>query len=140
MFLQVREQIEKSMPKGMPQVDFLDPFSDTGPPRVDCFCLFGRFGAMPKKHVFSIDQKSTKNLDKLAQASPKGPIFQIGGPTPVGFSWPGASGRPRARHSMLGTRRVDQRERWQVRTDSWPEGMLVGSNTPVGQRPGEFPR
>ena len=49
MLLQVFEQIEQSMQKGMPKVAFLDPLSHMRPPRVDLFCFFGRFGAMSRE-------------------------------------------------------------------------------------------
>ena len=36
------------------KVAFLEPFSDMGPPRVDLFCFFVRFGAIPNIHVFLV--------------------------------------------------------------------------------------
>ena len=110
------------MAKGMPKVHLLDPFSDPGPPRVDCFCLFGRFGAKAKKHIFPIGQKAAIIPNKMAQGSPDGRQGQVNFHVGYRLRSPGASGRPRVRQSMLGTRLVDQRARWQGRTDSWPEG------------------
>ena len=52
MLLQFFETIEKSMQKGKPTVDFLDPFADMERTGVDCVCFFNRFGAMPNNHVF----------------------------------------------------------------------------------------
>ena len=62
MLLQVFEKVEKSMQKGRPKVDFLDPFADMGRTGVDCVCFLWRFGAMPKNNVFLIGKKSMKNL------------------------------------------------------------------------------
>ena len=46
----------------MPKTNLLDPFSDTGPPRVDLFCFCWSFRCDATKQVFSIGQKSSRNL------------------------------------------------------------------------------
>ena len=71
--------------------------------------------------------------------------------TPNYFSSAGSVRRPRARQSMKGTRLVARGKegkkarrpvgKWKegkVGTASRPKGKEEGSNTPVGQRPGEF--
>ena len=73
MFLQVFDKKNENMQKGMSKVNCLDPFSDTGPSRVDLFCFGGRFGAMPKKHVFSIVQKINLNRTKMPQGAARMP-------------------------------------------------------------------
>ena len=103
----------------MPKVNFSDPLSHPGPPRVDCVCLFGRFGAMSKNHVFPSGQKAAIIPNKMAERSPDGRQGQVHFHRGYRLRWPGASGRPRVRQSMLGSRPVDQRARWQGRTTSW---------------------
>ena len=53
---------EKSMPKGIPTVDLLDPFSDTGPPRVDLL-FFLIVSVRCQKNIF-FDQAQIVQISK----------------------------------------------------------------------------
>ena len=74
----------------MPKVDFLDHFWDTGPPRLDLFCILVVSVRYQKKHVVPIDQKWTKNPKNWPQGRHKAkpdakdsPIFASWVPWPA---------------------------------------------------------
>ena len=52
MLFEVIGKVEKSMQKGVPKVDFLDPFADMGRTGVDLFCFFLSFWCDAKKPCF----------------------------------------------------------------------------------------
>ena len=130
----------------MPKFNSLVPFSNTGPPRVDLFC-FGRFCAM-QKNGFPIGLKSSKNLKKWSKGRQKDdgtarPIARghgLGCLGPVSGHARDKAWRVRAlwKEGKNARRPVGKWKEGKVGTASRQEGKFEGSNTPVGQRPGEF--
>ena len=122
-FKKIHENDGKTVPKGTSKIMFFGAKWRHGPPRFDLSSDYWRFGAMPKKHVFGVGHKATKNNSKSSKMRPRAAQwshrvdrvshFRVKGP-PAGDNY--------------------QRNR----LNQWEQSRSALSDTPLGTRPGEF--
>ena len=116
------KKVEKSMPKGSPQIVFFDEKCPLGRPRVDLFSHFGCFLRVRKITVFLTPSWDVKKSKKSDLGAPRGRQGDFDYSAGVPFRHRGVP-IPMKRKTVL-----QQNSKTRTRDP----------DTPMGRRPGEF--